>query len=81
MGFDVNFFNNVLSDWNYKEIYVNDKCIYSVNSDTTHTISNFNKKVEAIDQLCPISWKCINITPFDDHDGVVIKFELEVGFW
>ena len=81
MGFDINFFNNVLSDWNYKEIYVNGECIYSVNSDTTHTISSFTKKVETIDRLCPISWKCINIIPFDDHDGVVIKFELEVGFW
>lgn len=80
MGFDVDFFNNVLSNWNYKEIYVNNKCIYSVNSDTEYTISNFNKKIEVMDQICPISWKSINIIPFDDS-GVIIKFELEVGFW
>ncbi len=81
MKFDINFFNSVLGDWNYKEIYVNNECIYSVRSDTAHTIGNFIKKVEAIDQLCPLSWKSINIIPFDNHDGVVIKFELEVGFW
>ena len=46
MKFDINFFNSVLGDWNYKEIYVNNECIYSVRSDTAHTIGNFIKKVE-----------------------------------
>lgn len=80
MTFDMDLFNQVLSDWEYKEVYINDECIYSVNSDTEFTIKNFIIKLHHVEEYCSIALKSINIIPYE-KDGVTIKFEIEVGFW
>ena len=41
--FDIDFFDSVLSEWNYKEVYVNNVCVYSVASDVSITIPDFKK--------------------------------------
>lgn len=80
MTFDIDLFNQVLSDWEYKEIYINDECVYSVNSDTEFTIKNFITKLHHVEEYCSIALKNINIMPYE-KDGVTIKFEIEVRFW
>lgn len=42
--FDIDFFDAVLTDWNYKEIYVNNVCVYSVASDTSVTMTDLKQK-------------------------------------
>lgn len=81
--FDINFFDTVLTDWNYKEVYVNSVCIYSVASDVSITISDFKKKLDRIyaEDMC-VRWSSINITPYDDHhDGVIIHFNTIVDLF
>ena len=79
------FLDSVLSDWNYKEVYVNGKCVYSVASDTETTLNEVRNKLESIGKLCPVTWKQIIITPYEnsrgEDDGVIIKFEFEIKFW
>lgn len=81
MRFDFHFFNLVLADWDYKAVYVNDKCIYCVDSDVETTIAEFNEKLMKLEELTSIVWKSINILPYDSSGGVTIKIELEVSFW
>lgn len=81
MMFNIEFFDSVLSDWNYKEVYVNDICIYSVVSGTQVTMRNFRERVTSINTVTAVVWKGISITPFDADDGVVLKFHIGVEFW
>ena len=81
--FDMDFFDTVLTDWNYKEIYVNSVCIYSVASDVSITIADFKKKLDRIyaEDMC-VKWSSINITPYDDYnDGVIIHFNTVVDLF
>jgi hypothetical protein len=81
MMFNIEFFDSVLSDWNYKEVYVNDICIYSVASDTQVTMRDFRERLTSINNVTSVVWKGISITPFDTDDGVVLKFHIGVEFW
>ena len=80
--FDINFFDTVLTDWNYKEVYVNNVCVYSVKSDVFVTIAEFKKKLDRIygDDMC-VRWSSVNITPYDDSDGVIIHFNTVVDLF
>lgn len=80
--FDIDFFDSVLTDWNYKEVYVNNVCIYSVASDVSITISDFKKKLDRIynEDMC-VRWSSINITPYDDNDGVIVHFNTVVDLF
>ena len=81
--FDINFFDTVLTDWNYKEVYVNNVCIYSVASDVSITVSDFKKKLDRIyaEDMC-VRWSSINITPYDNcNDGVIIHFNTVVDLF
>ena len=80
--FDIDFFDSVLSDWNYKEVYVNNVCVYSIKSDVSITISDFKKKLDHIhaEGMCA-RWSSINITPYDDYDGVIIHFNTVVDLF
>jgi hypothetical protein len=81
--FSIDFFDTVLSDWNYKEVYVNNVCIYSVASDVSFTISDFKKKMDHIhaQDMC-VRWSSINVTPYDGNDGgVIIHFNTVVDFF
>ena len=80
--FSVDFFDMVLSDWNYKEIYVNNVCVYSVESDTSITINDLKQKIYMIENKdMSIKWSSINITPHDASDGVVIHFNTVVDLF
>lgn len=80
MNFDTAWFENVLSDWDYKEVYVNDRCIYSVDSDVETRICDFTARMKNLIGLTSVKWKSVNITPYK-NSGVVIRFEVEVGLW
>ena len=43
--FDIDFFEGVLSEWNYKGVYVNNVCVYSVKSDTSITLKDLKEKI------------------------------------
>ena len=79
------FLDSVLSDWDYKEVYVNGRCVYSVEGDTSITLRSVKERLESISSICVVSWKQVNITPYvnknGDDDGVVVKFEFDVSFW
>lgn len=79
------FLNNVLSEWEYKEVYVNGRCVYSVDGDTEVTLNNVKEMLEAFSKLCVVSWRQIHVTPYKNgsgvEDGVVVRFEFEVSFW
>lgn len=81
MNFNTEFFDCVLSDWNYKEVYVNQVCIYSVDSDVSVTIKDFKEKLDNLLKIVSVKWESVNIIPFDDADGVAIKFNINVEFW
>ena len=81
--FDADFFDAVLTDWNYKEIYVNNVCVYSIASDVPITISDFKKKLDRIyaEDMC-VRWSGVNITPYDNtDDGVIIHFNVIVDMF
>lgn len=79
------FLDRVLSDWEYKEVYVNGKCVYSVESDTEVTLSAVKERLETLSSIGVVSWKQVTITPYINKkgidDGVIIKFEFGVSFW
>ena len=80
--FDIEFFDTVLSDWNYKEIYVNNVCVYSVKSDTSITLDNLKEKIHMIENKdMSIRWSSINITPYNSTDGVIIHFNTVVDLF
>ena len=80
--FDIDFFDAVLSDWNYKEIYVNNVCVYSVASDTSVTMTDLKEKINTIEnKSMSIKWSSIDITPYDNADGVVIHFNTIVDLF
>lgn len=80
--FDIDFFDNVLSDWNYKEVYVNNVCVYSVKSDTSITMLDLKDKILTIENTAmSIKWSSIDITPYDDTDGVIIHFNTIVDLF
>ena len=81
MNFNTEFFDCVLSDWNYKEVYVNQVCIYSVTSDVSVTIKDFKEKLDELLKIVSVKLESVNITPFDTTDGVAIKFNIKVEFW
>lgn len=80
--FDVDFFDMVLTDWNYKEIYVNNVCVYSVKSDTSVTMTDLKEKIDTIENKgMSIKWSSIDITPCDNTDGVIIHFNTVVDLF
>ena len=80
--FDIDFFDAVLSDWNYKEIYVNNVCVYSAASDTSVTMTDLKEKINTIEnKSMSIKWSSIDITPHDDTDGVIIHFNTVVDLF
>jgi hypothetical protein len=80
--FDIDFFDAVLSDWNYKEIYVNNVCVYSVKSDTSITMTDLKEKIYMIENKgMSIKWSSIDITPYDNADGVIIHFNTVVNLF
>ena len=80
--FDIDFFNGVLSEWNYKEIYVNNVCVYSVKSDTSITLKDLREKICMIENKdMSIRWSSIDINPYDDTDGVIIHFNTVVDLF
>ena len=80
--FDIDFFDAVLSDWNYKEVYVNNVCVYSVKSDTSITLKDLKEKICMIENKdMSIRWSSIDITPHDDTDGVIIHFNTVVDLF
>ena len=80
--FDIDFFDAVLSDWNYKEIYVNNVCVYSVASDMSVTMTDLKEKINTIEnKSMSIKWSSIDITPYDNADGVVIHINTIVDLF
>ena len=80
--FDIDFFEDVLSEWNYKEVYVNNVCVYSVKSDTSITLKDLKEKICMIENKdMSIRWSSIDITPHDDTDGVIIHFNTVVDLF
>ena len=80
--FDVDFLDAVLSDWNYKEVYVNNVCVYSVKSDVSVTMTDLKDKINMIENKgMSIKWSSIDITPYDNADGVIIHFNTVVDLF
>ena len=80
--FDADFLDAVLSDWNYKEVYVNNVCVYSVRSDVSVTMNDLKQKIYTIENKgMSIKWSSINITPYDEADGVIIHFNTIVNLF
>lgn len=80
--FDIDFLISVLSEWNYKEVYVNNVCVYSVNSDTSITLNDLKEKICMIENKdMSIRWSSIDITPYDKTDGVTIHFNTVVDLF
>ena len=80
--FDIDFFEDVLAEWNYKEVYVNNVCVYSVKSDTSITLKDLKEKICMIENKdMSIRWSSIDITPHDDADGVIIHFNTVVDLF
>lgn len=80
--FNREFLENVLSDWNYKQIIINGKTIYDTNRDVVTTLNDFYNKCKELEPLVNLYWTDINITPATDYkEGVCISFNIGADIW
>lgn len=83
--FDDEFLSAVLADWNYKEIYMDGACVYSITQDVSTTVSDILHKLKEIhkQELGTVYWHSVEILPYPDErrDGVILSFRTETKLW
>lgn len=83
--FDAEFLSAVLADWNYKEIYMDGTCVYSVTQDVSITVSDILNKLKDIHkhEIGTVYWHSVEVLPYpDEHrDGVILSFRTETKLW